>query len=160
MTQLNCREGDTVIVAQRKRGRLVQEFLTVVQTGVRNEQGCSLAFLAESKEGKRVKLSPFEESRDLRIVVLPKELPPEVVAFKEHPAVMVARVPGCDRYTYRLVSRRNLEPVCRVRLERQTQDIQFSDGTWWAKDEEVVSATEFLSAGAQRMTLEGLQIEG
>ena len=73
---------------------------------------------------------------------------------------MVARVLCCDRYTYRLVSHRNLEPVCRVRLERQTQDIQFSDGTWWAEDEEVVSATEFLSAGAQRMTLKGLQIEG
>jgi hypothetical protein len=32
--QFNCQEGDTVIVAQRKHGRMVQEFLTVVQTGV------------------------------------------------------------------------------------------------------------------------------
>ena len=34
MTQFNCQEGDTVIVAQRKHGRMVQEILTVVQTGV------------------------------------------------------------------------------------------------------------------------------
>jgi len=34
VTQFNCQEGDTVIVAQRKHGRMVQEFLTVVQTGV------------------------------------------------------------------------------------------------------------------------------
>jgi hypothetical protein len=72
---------------------------------------------------------------------------------------MVARVPGCDRYTYRLISRRNLEPVCRVRVERQTQDIQFSGGSWRAKDGEVASATEFLSAGARRMTLKALRIE-
>jgi hypothetical protein len=44
-------------------------------------------------------------------------------------------------------------------VERQAQDIQFSDGAWWARDEEVVSATEFLSAGRQRMTLKGLKIE-
>lgn len=72
MTQFNCREGDTVIVAQRKRGRLVQEFLTVVQTGVGNEHGCPLDFLAEGKEGRRVKLSAFEGSEHLRIVVCPK----------------------------------------------------------------------------------------
>jgi hypothetical protein len=95
----------------------------------------------------------------VRIIVLPNELPAELAAFKDHPAVMVARVPGCDRYTYRLVSRRNLEPVCRVRVERQAQDIQFSDGNWWARDEEVVSATEFLNAGRQRMTLKGLKSE-
>ena len=39
------------------------------------------------------------------------------------------------------------------------KDIQFSDGTWWARDGEVVSATEFLNAGRQRMTLKGLKIE-
>jgi hypothetical protein len=69
---------------------------------------------------------------------------------------MVARVPGCDRYTYRLISRRNLEPVCRVRVERQTQ---FSGGSWRAKDGEVASATEFLSVGGRRMTLKALRIE-
>jgi len=34
VTRFTRQEGDTVIVAQRKHGRMVQEFLTVVQTGV------------------------------------------------------------------------------------------------------------------------------
>ena len=157
--QFNCQKGDTVIVAQRQRGKLVRNALTIVRTGIRNEHGCPLNFLAAGNGRRRVTLDPFAGSQDVRIIVLPKELPAELAAFKAHPAVMVARVPGCDRYTYRLVSRRNLEPVCRVRVERQAQDIQFSDGAWWARDEEVVSATEFLSAGRQRMTLKGLKIE-
>ena len=157
--QFNCQKGDTVILAQRQRGKLVRNALTIVRTGIRNEHGCPLNFLAAGNGRRRVTLDPFAGSQDVRIIVLPKELPAELAAFKDHPAVMVARVPGCDRYTYRLVSRRNLEPVCRVRVERQAQDIQFSDGAWWARDEEVVSATEFLSAGRQRMTLKGLKIE-
>jgi hypothetical protein len=44
-------------------------------------------------------------------------------------------------------------------VERQTQDIQFSGGSWRAKDGEVASATEFLSAGGRRMTLKALRIE-
>lgn len=157
--QFNCQKGDTVIVAQRKRGKLVRNALTIVRTRIRNEHGCPLNFLAAGNRRQRVTLDPFAGSQDVRIIVLPKELPAELAAFKDHPSVMVARVPGCDRYTYRLVSRRNLEPVCRVRVERQAQDIQFNDGNWWARDEEVVSATEFLSAGRQRMTLKGLKIE-
>jgi hypothetical protein len=157
--QFNCQKGDTVIVERRQRGRLVRRTLTIVRTGIKNEQGCPLSFLAVGKGSGQVTLAPFEDSEDLRVVILPKELPAELAGFKEHPAVIVARVPGCDRYTYRLISRRNLEPVCRVRVERQTQDIQFSDGTWRAKDEEVASATEFLSAGGRRMTLKGLRIE-
>ena len=157
--QFNCQKGDTVIVERRQRGRLVRRTLTIVRTGIKNEHGCPLSFLAAGIGSRRVKLAPFEDSADLRVVILPKELPAELAGFAEHPAVMVARVPGCDRYTYRLISRRNLEPVCRVRVERQTQDIQFSDGTWRAKDEEVASATEFLSAGGRRMTLKGLRIE-
>jgi hypothetical protein len=157
--QFNCQKGDTVIVERRQRGRLVRRTLTIVRTGIKNEQGCPLSFLAAGKGSRQVTLAPFEDSEDLRVVILPKELPAELAGFKAHPAVMVARVPGCDRYTYRLISRRNLEPVCRVRVERQTQDIQFSDGTWRAKDEEVASATEFLSAGGRRMTLKGLRIE-
>ena len=79
--------------------------------------------------------------------------------YKDHSQFVVARMPGCDRFTYRLVSRKNLEPVCRIRVERQAQDILFSDGVWWARDEEVVSATEFFSAGGKRITLKGLIIE-
>lgn len=146
-------------MAQRKRGKLVRNALTIVRTGIRNEHGCPLNFLAAGNGRRRVTFDPFAGSQAVRIIVLPKELPAELAAFKDHPAVMVARVPGCDRYTYRLVSRRNLEPVCRVRVERQAQDIQFSDGNWWVRDEEVVSATEFLNAGRQRMTLKGLKIE-
>ncbi len=157
--QFNCQIGDTVIVERRQRGRLVRRILTIVRTGIRNEHGCPLSFLAASKGSRRIKLAPFEGAEDLRVVILPRELPAELAGFKDHPAVMVARVPGCDRYTYRLINRGNLEPVCRVRVERQTQDIQFSDGTWWAKDHEVASATEFLSAGGRRMTLKGLRIE-
>ena len=79
--------------------------------------------------------------------------------YKDHFQFVVARMPGCDRFTYRLVSRKNLEPVCRIRVERQAQDILFSDAVWWARDEEVVSATEFFSAGGKRITLKGLIIE-
>jgi len=158
--QFNCQKGDTVIVAQRQRGKLVRNALTIVRTGIRNEHGCPLNFLGAGNGHRRVTLDPFAGSQDVRIIVLPKELPAELAAFKDHPAVRVARVPGCDRYTYRLISRRNLEPVCRVRVEHQRQDIHFSDGTWWAKNEEVAAATEFLSAGRQRMTLKGLKIEG
>jgi len=157
--QFNSQKGDTVIVERRKRGRLVRRILTVVRTGIENEHGCPLSFLAAGKGSRRVKLAPFEDYADLRIVILPRELPAELAGFQEHPSVMVARVPGCDRYTYRLISRRNLEPVCRVRVERQTQDIQFSGGSWRAKDGEVASATEFLSAGGRRMTLKALRIE-
>ena len=157
--QFNSQKGDTVIVERRKRGRLVRRILTVVRTGIENEHGCPLSFLAAGKGSRRVKLAPFEDSADLRIVILPRELPAELAGFQGHPSVMVARVPGCDRYTYRLISRRNLEPVCRVRVERQTQDIQFSGGSWRAKDGEVASATEFLSAGGRRMTLKALRIE-
>jgi hypothetical protein len=157
--QFNCQKGDTVIMERRQRGRLVRRTLTIVRTGIKNEHGYPLSFLAAGKGSRWVKLAPFEDSADLRVVILPKELPAELAGFKEHPAVMVARVQGCDRYTYRLISRRNLEPVCRVRVERQMQDIQFSDGTWRAKDEEVASATEFLSAGGRRMALKGLRIE-
>jgi len=139
---------------------MVRKFLTIVRTGVRNVHGCPLNFLATDKAGRRVELSPFEDSEESRIVILPAQLPAELAALINHPQMMVARVPGCDRFTYRLVGRRNLEPVCRVRVERQTQDVQFSDGTWWAKDEEVVSATQFLCAGRQRLTLNGVEIEG
>jgi len=157
--QFNCQKGDPVIVERRERGRLVRRILTIVRTGIQNEHECPLNFVAAGKGSRRVKLAPFEDSEDLRVVILPRELPAELAGFKDHPAVMVARVLGCDRYTYRLISRKNLEPVCRVRLERQTQDIQFSAGTWWAKDEEVASATEFLSAAGRRITLKGLRIE-
>jgi len=39
------------------------------------------------------------------------------------------------------------------------KDIQFGDGTGWAKDDEVASATEVLNARGRRMTLKGLRIE-
>ena len=115
--------------------------------------------MAADKKGKAFKLSPFEDSDDSRVVILPKEVPAELARYKGHPEFVVARVPGCDRFTYRLVSRKNLEPVCRIRVERQAQDILFSDAVWWARDEEVVSATEFFSAGGKRVTLKGLIIE-
>ena len=131
--QSNSQKGDTVVVERRERGRLVRKILTIVRTGIKNEHGCPLSFVAAGKGSRRVKLAPFEDSEDLRVVILPRGLPAELAGFKDYPAAIVARVPGCDRDTYRLISRRNLEPVCRVRLERQTQDTQFSDGTWWGQ---------------------------
>ena len=157
--QFNCEEGDTVIVLRRRRGRLLRETLTIVRTGVENEQGYPLNFEAVSRDGEKVKLSPFEDSEDLRVVILPKTLPAELARFKSHRDFIVARVPGCDRFTYRLVSRKSLEPVCRIRVERQSQDILFSDGVWWARNEELVSATEFFSAGRKRIALKGVNIE-
>ena len=157
--QFNCEEGDTVIVVRRKRGRLLRETFTITHTGIANEHGHPLTFEAVGKSGETLKLSPFEDSDDLRVVILPKTLPAELARFKNHRDFIVARVPGCDRFTYRLVSRKSLEPVCRIRVERQSQDILFSDGVWWARDEELVSATEFFSAGGKRTTLKGLDIE-
>lgn len=156
IVQFNCQKGDTAIVLRRKSGRLVRETFTITRTGVENEHGHPLDFEAVSKT---LKLSPFEDSEDLRVVILPKELPPELARFKGHRQFVVARVPGCDRFTYRLVSRTNLEPVCRIRVERQSQDILFSDRVWWARDEDLVSATEFFSAGGKRIKLKGLAIE-
>ena len=158
-TQFNCQKGDTVVVVRRKRSRSLRETLTIVSIGVENEHGHRLDFTAADKKGKAFKLSPFEDSDDSRVVILPKEVPAELARYKSHPKFVVARMPGCDRFTYRLVSRKNLEPVCRIRVERQAQDILFSDGVWWARDEEVVSATEFFSAGGKRITLKGLIIE-
>ena len=158
-TQFNCQKGDTVFVVRRKRGRSLRETLTIVSIGIANEHGHPLDFMAADKKGKASKLSPFEDSDDSRVVILPKEVPAELARYKCHPKFVVARMPGCDRFTYRLVSRKNLEPVCRIRVERQAQDILFSDGVWWARDEEVVSATEFLSVGGKRITLKGLIIE-
>ena len=157
--QFNCQEGDTVVVLRRERGRLLRETLTIVRTGVENEHGYPLNFEAVGKGGDTVKLSPFEDSEDLRVVILPRELPPELARFKRHRQFIIARVPGCDRFTYCLVSRTNLEAVCRTRVERQSQDILFSDGVWWARDEELVSATEFFSAGGKRIMLKGLKLE-
>lgn len=157
--QFNCEKGDTVLLVRRKRGRLLRETLTITRTGVKNEHGHPLNFEAVSKSGKTLTLSPFEDSNDLRIVILPKKLPAELVRFKKHRDFLVARVPGCDQFTYRLVGRKSLEPVCRIRVERQSQDILFSDGIWWARDEELVSATEFFSAGGKRVTLKGLTIQ-
>lgn len=157
--QFNCEKGDTVLLVRRERGRLLRETLTITRTSVKNEHGHPLNFEAVSKSGKTLTLSPFEDSDALRVVILPKKLPAESARFRNHRGFIVARVPGCDRLTYRLVSRKNLEPVCRIRLERQSQDILFSDGIWWARDEELVSATEFFSAGGERVTLKGLVIE-
>lgn len=157
--QFNCQEGDTVVVLRRERGRLLCETLTIVSIGIENEHGHPLDFMAADKKGKAFKLSPFEDSDALRVVILPKEVPAELARYKDHPEFVVARMPGCDRFTYRLVSRKNLEPVCRIRVERQSQDILFSDGVWWARDEELVSATEFFSAGEKRITVKGLTIE-
>ena len=158
-TQFNCQKGDTVVVVRRKRGRSLRETLTIVTIGIANEHGHPLDFMAADKKGKAFKLSPFEDSGGLRVIILPKELPAELARYKDHSQFVVARMPGCDRFTYRLVSRKNLEPVCRIRVERQAQDILFSDGVWWARDEEVVSATEFFSAGGKRIKLKGLIIE-
>lgn len=158
-TQFNCQKGDTVVVVRRKRGRSLRETLTIFSIGIENEHGHPLDFMAADKKGKAFKLSPFEDSADSRVVILPKEVPAELARYEDHPEFVVARVPGCDRFTYRLVSRTNLEPVCRIRVERQVQDILFSDGVWWARDEEVVSATEFFSAGGKRIPLKGLIIE-
>ena len=158
-TQFNCQKGDTVVVVHRKRGRSRRETLTIASIGIENEHGHRLDFMAADKTGKAFKLSPFEDSDDSRVVILPKEVPAELARYKDHSEFAVARMPGCDRFTYRLVSRKNLEPVCRVRVERQAQDILFSDGVWWARDEEVVSATEFFSAGRKRIILKGLIIE-
>src|SRR5260370_30318552 len=102
--QFNCQTGDTVIVERRHRGRLVRRILTIVRTGIKNEHGCPLSFLGASNGSRRIKLAPFEGAEDLRVVILPRELPAELAGFKDHPAVMVARVPGCDRYTYRLIN--------------------------------------------------------
>lgn len=157
--QFNCEEGDTVIVVRRERGRMLREVLTITRTGVQNEHGHPLNFEAVGKTGERFKLSPFEDSDDLRVVILPKTLPAELARFKNHRDLIVARVPGCDRLTYRLVSRKNLEPVRRIRVERQSQDILFSEGIWWARDEELVSATEFFRAGGKRIALKGVKIE-
>ncbi len=157
--QFNCQEGDIVVVVRRIRGRLLREMLTIVRTGIENEHGYPLNFEAVRKSGELVELSPFEDSDDLRVVVLPENLPQELARFGGHRQFMIARVPGCDRFTYRLVTRNTLEPGCRIRVERQSQEILFSDGCWWAKAEELVSATEFLSAGAKRITLKGLKIE-
>lgn len=157
--QFNCEKGDTVLLVRRERGRLLRETLTITRTGVKNEHGHPLSFEAVSKSGKTLTLSPFEDSDALRVVILPKKLPAELARFRNHCDFLVARVPGCDRLTYRLVRCKNLEPVCRIRVERQSQDILFSDGIWWARDEELVSATEFFSAGGKRVTLEGLVIE-
>ena len=156
--QFNCQEGDAVLVVRRKR-RALRESLTIIRVGIPNQHGHPLNFEAVGKNGEPVTLSPFEDSDDLRVVILPKDLPAELVRFKNHRDFIVARVPGCDRFTYRLVSRENLEPVCRIRVERQSQDILFSDGIWWARDEELVSATEFFSAGEKRITVKGLSIE-
>jgi len=157
--QFNCQEGDTVVLVRRIRGRLLRETLTIIRTGVKNGHGHPLDFEAVGKSGRTVKLSPFEDSDDLRVIIFPKKLPAELARYKDHPELAVARMPGCDRFTYRLVSRTSLEPVCRIRVERQSQDILFSDGVWWARDEEVVSATEFFSAGGKRITLKGLKLE-
>ncbi len=138
---------------------MLREFLTITRTGVQNEHGHPLKFEAVGKAGETLQLSPFEDSDDLRVVILPKTLPAELARFKGHRDCIVARAPGFDRFTYRLVSRKNLEPVCRIRLERQSQDILFSDGVWWARDEELVSATEFFSAGGKQITLKGVNIE-
>lgn len=157
--QFNCEKGDTVLFVRRERGRLLRETLTITRTGVKNEHGHPLNFEAVSKSGKTLTLWPFEDSDTLRVVILPKKLPAELARFRNHRDFLVARVAGCDRLSYRLVSRKNLEPVCRIRVERQSQDILFSDGIWWARDEELVSATEFFSAGGKRVTLKGLVIE-
>lgn len=157
--QFNCEEGDTVLVVRRKGGRLLRETLTITRTGVKNEHGHPLNFEAAVKSGKTFTFSPFEDSDELRVVVLPKQFPSGLARFKNHRDFIVARVPGCDRFTYRLVGRKSLEPVCRIRVERQSQDILFSDGIWWARVEELESATEFFSAGGKRVTLKGLVIE-
>lgn len=148
-----------MIVVRRKRGRMLREDLTITRAGVENEHGHPLNFEAVGKSSEIVTLSPFEDSDDLRVVILPKTLPAKLARFKKHRDFIVVRVPGCDRFTYRLVSRKSLEPVCRIRLERQSQDILFSDGIWWARDEELVSATELFSAGGKRIALKGLKIE-
>ena len=88
--QFNSQKGDTVIVERRKRGRLVRRILTVVRTGIENEHGCPLSFLAAGKGSRRVKLAPFEDSADLRIVILPRELPAELAGFQEHPSAEFA----------------------------------------------------------------------
>lgn len=157
--QFICEKGDTVLVVRRKRECLLCETLTITRTGVKNEHGHPLNFEAVSKSGKTLTLSPFEDSDALRVVILPRKLPAELARFTYHRDFIFARVPGCDRFTYRLVSRKTFEPVCRIRVERQSQDILFSDGFWWARDEELESATEFFSAGGKRVSLKGLVIE-
>jgi hypothetical protein len=71
VAQFNCQIGDTVIVERRQGGRLVRRILTIVRTGIR-----------------RIELDPFEDAEDLRVVILPSELPAELAGFKDHPAVM------------------------------------------------------------------------
>jgi hypothetical protein len=158
-TQFNCQKGDTVVVVRRKRGRSLRETLTIVSIGIANEHGHPLDFMAADKKGKAFKLSPFEDSDALRVVILPKEVPAELARYKGHPKFVVARMPGCDRFTYRLVSRKNLEPVCRIRVERQMQEILVMYAFRGARDEEVVSATEFFIACGKRITLKGLIVE-
>lgn len=156
--QFNCQTGDTVIAVRRTRNRVKQERLTIVRTGIRNEHKYPLNFAAVDAQGKTVLLSPFGILGKLEIVILPADVPPELERFKNHPTFTVARVPGRDRYTYCLVCRKNWEIVRRIRLERLSQDISFSDGIWSASDEELVSATEFFIAGPRRVALKHLAI--
>ena len=120
MQQFNCVIGDTVLLASRTRckGRWKTERLTIVKTGILNDHGHPLDFMAADAKGRRIQLSPFTNEDDCRVIVIApiNKLPRAAKRlFRKHlkfkASLIIARWPGRSDYTYQVLCSKSLEPV-------------------------------------------------
>ena len=161
--QFNCVVGDKVLLATRKRGkgRWKTERLTIVKTGLLNEHGHPLDFMAADANGRMIQLSPFTNEDACRVIIIPPVKKFSQAAkrlFRKHPKfealLIVARSPGRSEYTYQILSSESLQPVTLVRTEICTRDISFTEDEWYLGKEEITSACETLQAGRLKLPTE------
>ena len=134
--QFNCVVGDVVLLASRTggRGRWKTERLTIVKTGILNDHGSPLDFMAADAKGRRIQLSPFTNEDDFRVIIVPpiNKLPRAAKWWlRKNPkfkaSLIIARSPGRSEYTYQILCSKSLEPVTLVRTEVCARDISFTE---------------------------------
>lgn len=161
--QFNCVVGDTVLLATRKgdKGRWKTERLTIVKTGILNDHGYPLDFMAADAKGRGIQLSPFTNEDGCRVVIIPpvKKLPQAARRlFRRNPKfkalLIVARCPGRSEHTYQILCSKTLEPVTLVRTEICTRDIAFTEDEWYLGKEELTGAREAVWAGRLKLPTE------
>jgi hypothetical protein len=166
--QFNCVVGDTVLLATRKggKGRWKTERLTLVKTGILNDHGCPLDFMAADANGQRIQLSPFTNDDGCRVIIIPpiSQLPQIAKRlFAKNPkfkaSLIVARCPGRGEYTYQILCSQSLEPVTLIRTEVCTRDISFTEDEWYLCEEEVINTCECLRAGRLKLPTELLPMD-
>jgi len=156
MHQFNCVVGDTVLLATRTgaEGRWRTEQLAVVETGILNEAGCPLDFMAVNAKGRRIQLSPFTEADDCRVIIIPpaSKLPKAAKRLlRKHPkykaSLIVARKPGCSEYSFQVLSSKSLKPMTLVQTEVSIHGISLTEDGWYLGREEIIRGRQILQAG-------------